>query len=245
MNGKSSKTMNTKTVNDQQPPLGNSKEVTSLGEEGGNSSTGPSVSFETLEAAFPPSQRPPFPEDSKLQFGIRQRLTLRQLSAITEGESSALECMERELSGTNPEAFVADPLNPSTLMATLLNTHGEVTCTDITSDGSRVAGGFRNCGIRVWTCNHRKVPDSKLGEEQSDKRPLRLIGHTHPVYSVSWAPGGRFLLSGGGSGTVRLWDVHQKRAQNVVVYRSAFHHLHHYLIGACFFSIQFICFIFT
>eukprot|EP01084_Bolivina_argentea_P163306 284121_1 len=188
------------------------------GDGGGSSNTGPSISLETLEAAFPPSQKPPFPEDSELQFSIRQKLALRQLSDMT-GESSALECTERELSGTNPDAFVADPLNPSTLLATLLNTHGEVTCTDITSDGFRVAGGFRNCGIRVWTCNHRKGPDMALGEEASNKGPLRLIGHTHPVYSLSWAPGGRFLLSGGGNGTVRLWDVHQKRAQNVVVYR--------------------------
>ncbi len=214
--------MNAKYESDQ-PEIGNNKEEPSL-KEGGGISTGPNVSLEILEAAFPPSQTPPFPEDSELQFSIRQRLALRKLSDMT-GESLALECIERELSGTNPNAFVANPLNPSTLLSTLLNTHGEVTCTDITSDGLRVVAGFRSCGIRVWKCNHRKGSDTSIGEEASDKGPLRLIGHTHPVYSVSWAPGGRFLLSGGGNGTVRLWDVHQKRAKNVVVYRLAFHHL--------------------
>ncbi len=216
-------TAQTKTAETDKPSVGDSKEETTLG-EGRGTNTGPSVLLETLETAFPPSQKPPFPEDSELQYSIRQRLALRQLSDMTR-ESSALECTERELSGTNPEAFVADPLNPSTLLATLLNTHGEATCTDITSDGFRVAGGFRNCGIRVWTCNRNTGPDVALGKEAPENGPLRLIGHTHPVYSLSWAPAGRFLLSGGGNGDVRLWDVHQKRAHNVVVYRSAMRHL--------------------
>ncbi len=34
-----------------------------------------------------------------------------------------------------------------------------------------------------------------------------LVGHSNYVYSVMFSPGGRRLLSGGGDGTARIWDV--------------------------------------
>lgn len=50
------------------------------------------------------------------------------------------------------------------------------------------------------------------GEVGGSDDTVRFVGHSQPVYGVSWSPDGRFLLSGGGDGGVRLWDMARGRA---------------------------------
>lgn len=49
-------------------------------------------------------------------------------------------------------------------------------------------------------------------------QPVRFVGHSQPVYGISWSPDGRFLLSAGGDGEVRLWDMARGRAGNAAGY---------------------------
>jgi glucose repression regulatory protein TUP1 len=41
-----------------------------------------------------------------------------------------------------------------------------------------------------------------------------LSGHTHDIYSLEWTKDGKFLVSGSGDGTVRVWDA--ENGQNLM-----------------------------
>ena len=55
--------------------------------------------------------------------------------------------------------------------------------------------GSRDHTVRVW--------DAVSGECVLGP----LYGHTMPVYSVSFSPDGKRIVSGSGDNTVRVWDV--------------------------------------
>lgn len=66
------------------------------------------------------------------------------------------------------------------------------------------AGGF-------LAADGPSVEDGSSGGENHDRwaweQPLRFAGHDHPVFALAWSPDGRFLMSTGGQGEVRLWDM--------------------------------------
>lgn len=122
---------------------------------------------------------------------------------------------------------VADPGNPTVLMASLTNTYDGCTVARMTTDATQLAAGFHDRAVRVFRLagegpvGMENGNGSKLhsdGGEQAPEGPLIMRGHSQPVHGVSWAPEQQHLLSASSDGTVRLWDVAASR--NVCVYRS-------------------------
>ncbi len=54
------------------------------------------------------------------------------------------------------------------------------------------------CGL----CRTITLWDVATGKEQAT-----LTGHTGRVYSVSFSPDGKMLVSGSADGTIKVWDV--------------------------------------
>lgn len=80
-----------------------------------------------------------------------------------------------------------------------------------------VAAGMSESYIRVWSLDGKALPSQADGELPSASR--RLIGHSGPVYGVSFSPatasnglygistGSKYLLSSSADGSVRLWSL--------------------------------------
>ena len=80
-----------------------------------------------------------------------------------------------------------------------------------------VAAGTNESYIRVWSLDGKALPARVEGQQPSASR--RLIGHSGPVYAVSFAPatasdrpsevstGSQYLLSSSADSTIRLWSL--------------------------------------
>ena len=80
-----------------------------------------------------------------------------------------------------------------------------------------VAAGMSESYIRVWSLDGKALSSQVESEQPSPSR--RLIGHSGPVYAVSFSPGtassglygistaSKFLLSSSADKTVRLWSI--------------------------------------
>ncbi|KAF1984139.1 WD40 repeat-like protein [Aulographum hederae CBS 113979] len=111
----------------------------------------------------------------------------------------------------------------SVVMHTFHNTHDSITCIDFSGDYMLVAAGMEESYIRVWALDGQPLPD--ITEYPPGKQPTkpsssrRLIGHSGPVYNVSFSPSTpkprddspstspRYLLSCSLDGTIRLWSL--------------------------------------
>jgi WD40 repeat protein len=92
--------------------------------------------------------------------------------------------------------------DPMTMMADLeINTGGLGTA--FSPDGRSAARGHGEL-IKVW--------DVATGQDR-----LELVGHTAAVKSVQFSPDGRTLISGGGDGAVRLWNLQTGKEQGAFI----------------------------
>lgn len=115
----------------------------------------------------------------------------------------------------------------SVCMYTLHNTFDSITCLDFSDDNTLMAAGTSASYIRVWTMDGSVIPDADPGNQPSASR--RLIGHSGPVYAVSFAPSAtsadddspydtKWLLSSSADSTIRLWNLNTW--ENLVVYKA-------------------------
>jgi transcription initiation factor TFIID subunit 5 len=114
----------------------------------------------------------------------------------------------------------------SVCMYTLHNTKDSVTCIDFSGDYQLIAAGTSDSYIRVWSMDGKAIVTNDSVKPQASHR---LIGHSGPVYAVSFAPSTttpansvvgtdtKWLLSCSADGTIRLWNL--DIFQQVVVYK--------------------------
>lgn len=133
---------------------------------------------------------------------------------------------------------------PTVCMYTFHNTNRGMTSLEFSDDSRLAAAGFQDSYIKLWTLDGsslltNRIPSFKRKEmELGDPSTSMLIGHSGTVYSTSFSPDNRFLISGSEDRTVRLWslDTHTAlvsyKGHNHPVWDVKFSPLGHYFATA-------------
>ena len=113
----------------------------------------------------------------------------------------------------------SSPALPSVCMYTFHNTNDGLCCVDFSQDSSLAAGGFQESYIRIFSLQGKPLVSALSSENSSRTAPStrRLIGHSGPVYGVSFSPNNQYLVSSSEDRSVRLWSLDTYTA--LVVYK--------------------------
>ncbi|KAH8595957.1 WD40-repeat-containing domain protein [Bisporella sp. PMI_857] len=111
----------------------------------------------------------------------------------------------------------------SVCIFTFHNTLDTITSIEFSDDNNMVAVGTEESYIRVWNLHGEPLPSINNTKDAAPVSSRRLIGHSAPVYSVSFSPSiegpdgadeksipstaPRLLLSSSSDKTVRLWSL--------------------------------------
>ncbi|OAQ93734.1 transcription initiation factor TFIID subunit [Purpureocillium lilacinum] len=148
----------------------------------------------------------------------------------------------------------------SACMFTFHNTLGGATCLDFSDDGRLVAAGTGESYIRVWSLDGKELPTMNPHEKDAKFNSRKLIGHSGPVYDVSFSDSAsgppqrlfgdegrslppidgrpKLLLSCAADGHIRLWSLESwsclclYKSHDGPVYRTMWGpHGHYFLSG--------------
>ncbi|CEI89162.1 hypothetical protein RMCBS344292_03530 [Rhizopus microsporus] len=121
---------------------------------------------------------------------------------------------------------------PSICCYTFHNTHDSLNCVTMTKDATLIAGGFSQSFIKIWSLKGEKLRslrntinpahvndynDLNRQRERHGSDYKRLIGHSGPIYGLSFSPDNKYLLSCSEDKTVRLWST--QTYSNLVVFK--------------------------
>ncbi|CCE64692.1 hypothetical protein TPHA_0I01880 [Tetrapisispora phaffii CBS 4417] len=96
---------------------------------------------------------------------------------------------------------------PSVSMYTYTNTEKNMSSLDFSSDYTLAATGFQDSYIKIWSLEGTSINENEQNYSQINSIFKTLVGHSDAVYSVNFSPCNRFLLSGSGDKTARLWST--------------------------------------
>ncbi|KAG2177933.1 hypothetical protein INT43_003180 [Umbelopsis isabellina] len=121
---------------------------------------------------------------------------------------------------------------PSVCCYTFHNTHDSLNCLSISEDSSLIAGGFSESYVKIWSLKGEKLrslknnitpakvndyADLNAQKERHGSSVKRLVGHSGPVYGLSFSHDNKYLLSCSEDKTARLWNT--ATFSNLVVYK--------------------------